>query len=567
MRRAISRLLVALLFAATTAFGASPPTYQVNPNLQLNPRVVQLPPLVFTVSSSGCVQPGTKITLNGRYFGNGAGRGVALGSSGGPHIPLNVTSWNDTQIVAVVPSTAALSSGKAYFAAVEKSDHSAWLSNIDRTVTACAKLLKPGVQLHVPGGGFAPAPGGSGGTEPPPGDAGGGTSGGSYAGGGLSGGASVTLALPPAPPTVEVRAQDAKDIEPGEVLVVSPDMNAAMALAGNAQGMGLSVRSRSLLKNLGFVVSVFRVPQGQTVADALQQLRAAQPGLWADANHRLRLQGGTDPRRYGEALVGWGAAQMACAAQARIGVVDTAVDLQQPALAGRHITVHRMLSAGVAMAKPDHGTAVAALLAGAPGSVAPGMLPDAQVFVAAVMRERDGEQDTTAEAVASALDWLDGQGVTVINLSVGGPHNLLVQLAVQRLLEQGVTVVAAAGNGGADAEPVYPAAQKGVIAVTAVDQRLRVWDQANTGSYVALAAPGVDVWVARPGSGGAYVSGTSYAAPFVTAAVAAEHSRQPGATPAQIAARLEQAARDLGAPGRDPVFGFGLVQTPAACSP
>jgi subtilisin family serine protease len=82
---------------------------------------------------------------------------------------------------------------------------------------------------------------------------------------------------------------------------------------------------------------------------------------------------------------------------------------------------------------------------------------------------------------------------------------------------------------------------------------------------VALAAPGVDVWVARPGGGGGYVSGTSYAAPFVTAAVAAVRARQPQATPAQVADELERAARDLGAPGRDPVFGFGLLQPPAGC--
>lgn len=568
MRRAISLLVAVVWVAAVHA--ASPPVYQAVPSYQINPQVIQLPPLVFSasVAAGGCVRPGAKLTIAGRYFGNGTGRGVALGSSGGPHIPLTVSSWSDTQIVAVVPSTAALGAGKTYFAAVEKADHSAWLSNIDRKVTACTTVL----QLHQPlvprTQGFAPVPGG--GTPPSePGEEDGGYGEGSYGGGngggGLSGGAAVALDLPPPPPPVEAKSQDADNVEPGEVVVVSQDMNAAMALAGTAQGMGLSVRRRTRLQHLGFVLSVFRVPQGTTVNDALTQLRAAQPDLWADANHRLRLQGEADPRRYGAALVGWGPAQAGCGAGARIGVVDTGVDLSQPALAGRKITVHRILSAGVAMAKPDHGTAVAALLAGASGSAAPGLLPEADVFVAQVVRRRDKQEDTTAEDVARALDWLDGQHVTVVNLSLGGPRNLLVELAVQRLLEQGVAVVAAAGNGGADAAPVYPAAQKGVLAVTAVDAKMRVWDDANAGAYVALAAPGVDVWVARPGGGGGYVSGTSYAVPFVTAAVAAVRARQPETTPAQVADELERAARDLGAPGRDPVFGFGLLQPPAGC--
>ena len=92
--------------------------------------------------------------------------------------------------------------------------------------------------------------------------------------------------------------------------------------------------------------------------------------------------------------------------------------------------------------------------------------------------------------------------MTVINLSLGGPRNLLVEAALQRTMQQGIVVVAAAGNGGADAMPVYPAAQPGVIAITAVDANLKPYPRANRGDYIAYAAPGVDVWVATPGGTG-----------------------------------------------------------------
>jgi subtilisin family serine protease len=244
-------------------------------------------------------------------------------------------------------------------------------------------------------------------------------------------------------------------------------------------------------------------------------------------------------------------------------MIDTGIDSKHPLLAGRRLTTRSLLPAGVRSAPPDHGTATAALLIGnTDASGFAGLLPDAQLYAANVFRSRGRKDvDTTAEWIVVALDWLAGEKVQVINLSLGGPRNLLVEAAVRRLLERGVGIVAAAGNGGASAPPVYPAAQPGVIATTAVDAKLKVYRKANRGDYIRFAAPGVDVWTAAPGQGGVYVSGTSYATPFVTAALAAA-----GARPEAIKG-LERRARDLGDAGRDPVYGVGLIQAPAACGP
>jgi subtilisin family serine protease len=140
----------------------------------------------------------------------------------------------------------------------------------------------------------------------------------------------------------------------------------------------------------------------------------------------------------------------------------------------------------------------------------------------------------------------------------------LLEHAIKQLALQNQVMVAAAGNDGANAEPAYPAAWPGVIAVTAVDGRLNVYREANRGDYVELAAPGVDIWAARAGAGGAYYRGTSFAAPYVTAAMAAGQ-RRGNSSRSGDRQRLRQQARDLGEPGKDPVFGFGLLQTEGAC--
>src|SRR3546814_9491455 len=95
-----------------------------------------------------------------------------------------------------------------------------------------------------------------------------------------------------------------------------------------------------------------------------------------------------------------------------------------------------------------------------------------------------------------------------------------MRLTVERARAGGMRLVAAAGNEGPHAAPVFPAGYPSVLAVTAVDASLQPYRHANRGDYIDLAAPGVDVWSARRGQGGRYNSGTSFAAPFVAAAAA-----------------------------------------------
>ena len=164
-----------------------------------------------------------------------------------------------------------------------------------------------------------------------------------------------------------------------------------------------------------------------------------------------------------------------------------------------------------------------------------------------------------------ALDWLLGKQVMAINMSLGGPRNRLVELAVDRVMESGIPVIAAAGNDGAQAPAVYPAAQRGVIAVTAVDAESRPYRDANQGAYIRYAAPGVDILSADNHGTARYFTGTSFATPFVTAIVSIYQSLNPGLSQADIFRNLDSTAKDLGEPGRDPVYGVGLIKASGSC--
>jgi len=239
----------------------------------------------------------------------------------------------------------------------------------------------------------------------------------------------------------------------------------------------------------------------------------------------------------------------------RIGMIDSEVDVSHPSLDGAHIQTRSFAPEGAEM--PDfHGTAIASIIA-ANGSDYVGLAPSAEVFAAAVF-EKDRERGEIASTVSlvRALDWLITSGVDVVNISLAGPPNRLLESALSRADERGVMILAAAGNGGPVAQPMYPAAYDSVVAVTAVDSAGQVFRLANRGGYLDIAAPGVSLLHARAGGGYAASSGTSFAVPFAATAAARLRQVQPGEDALQL---LYDSALDLGPPGRDDIYGYGLL--------
>jgi len=309
----------------------------------------------------------------------------------------------------------------------------------------------------------------------------------------------------------------------------------------------------------------FSVPSGRSLADATAGLATLLPGAVTDENHFYRpdefLCDGDDCVAH--TLIGWSG--WPSALRPRLGMIDTGVNTDHPALIDRNLRVTQVDIGDRNAAGRTHGTAIAALLVGSVAGRVPGLLPDADLIAVEAFHARGSVEQADAYSIVGAFDVLIDAEVDVINLSFSGPENTVLRRMIERAAEAGIGLVAAAGNGGPGADAAYPAAWPEVIAVTAVDARERVYRQANQGPYVDLAAPGVNIWTAASISGGRLRSGTSYAAPFVTAALAVERMRHPDRDVTEVTTGLFACAKDLGDAGFDPVYGHGLLRSPEQC--
>jgi hypothetical protein len=314
------------------------------------------------------------------------------------------------------------------------------------------------------------------------------------------------------------------------------------------------------------------LPRGMSLAEARRMVERVNLQASADFDSYYYADGGapacSDPGCGASTLVGWTPPGLdQCVAQARVGLIDTGIDLEHEALKGQAIEVITISDAPAGASSKDHGTAIAALLVGRSGSAAPGLIPQAELIAVDAFSKGNGTADRAdVLSLVKALEALADRGVKVVNLSLSGPPNDVLKKAIEAAQAQGIVLVAAAGNNGAGAEPSYPAAYPGVIAVTAVDRQLKVYRRATHGQYVTFAAPGVEIQTAHSKSGRATKSGTSYAVPFVAAAMTMVGSAHPETDIGELRKRLQDSTRDLGAPGRDDTFGYGLVQMANLCT-
>ena len=311
---------------------------------------------------------------------------------------------------------------------------------------------------------------------------------------------------------------------------------------------GAAILSRRDLPGIARRITVFDL-RGLSGPQAVAAAGAAR----AAPNTLYRFAQASGPRLYAADVVRDGGCRLP--SRVRIGVIDGAVDPAHPALAGARLVSLDTRVPGQSAAGGSHGTAVAGLIAG--GGAFSGFAQGAQVLAADAFAVEEGGAAADVDRIAGALDWTLQGGAQVVNMSFAGPPNTvlaeLLELAAQRTL-----LVAATGNTGKDGS-LWPAASAHVIAVTAIDAARRGYRRATTGPQVEVAAPGVDVWVAK-GAGGGYASGTSYAAPVVTAFAARLLAR--GQSRAAVRAALARTAEDLGPAGRDTRFGHGLVVAP-----
>ncbi|MDB1089001.1 type VII secretion-associated serine protease mycosin [Streptomyces sp. ACA25] len=266
-----------------------------------------------------------------------------------------------------------------------------------------------------------------------------------------------------------------------------------------------------------------------------------------------------------------------------VAVLDTGVDAAHPDLAGAVLEGEDFVGRGAGPGDAEwaaHGTAMAGIIAGrghGPGREKGvlGVAPEAEILPVRVLLEdndpaREEARRAPGNALAEGIRWATDQGADVINLSLGDDSESAhpdpeEDAAVRYALSRGAVVVASAGNGGEDGDPVsYPAGYAGVIAVTAVDRSGSRAPFSTRRWYATVSAPGQDVVVVDPD--GKYYTGwgTSAAAAFVSGAVALVRAAHPDLSPAQIKRLLTETAQNPPEDGRSDGLGSGLVDPAAA---
>jgi thermitase len=316
------------------------------------------------------------------------------------------------------------------------------------------------------------------------------------------------------------------------------------------------------------------------VATRLSRTRGV---AWAEPNFAVHATAaGPDdpgwPDLYGVRRVGapafWsahGLGTFPAAGGIKVGIVDTGIDATHEDLAGKvaacGAAADGRVAAGDCADGDGHGTHVAGTIGAIAGNgigVA-GVAFDAPLVVCRALGGAGGSG--TVADVAACMRWVRDQGAKVISMSLGGPASQTLaeaaKTAYARGGRSGSVLVAAAGNDG-DGTIEYPAGLPQVVSVAAIGPDDAVAAFSNENADVEVAAPGVDILSARAGGGYVRESGTSMATPHVAGAAALLWGADPGASAAAIRARLDAAVDDLGGPGRDPAYGFGVVDVASA---
>jgi len=260
----------------------------------------------------------------------------------------------------------------------------------------------------------------------------------------------------------------------------------------------------------------------------------------------------------------WGVPAQGCGRGIHMGIVDGGVDTGHAAFKGRDVTFRAFHRKGEKVAANNHGTAVASMLVG--GSSWGSLLPEAKLSAAGVFhKNRKGKPRASANSILQAVNWLIKQKVQIINFSIGGSKNRLMERAIKKADELGIVLIASAGNNGPyTKKKSYPAAYKPVIAIAASDPFDRVARFSSAGDYVEFTTPGVRIWTAVPG-GGKNMSGTSFSSPIFAGFTAAAMQYQGLAGTETIRAHFRKSVKPRGKKKWDKYSGWGYVRPASPC--
>jgi hypothetical protein len=245
-----------------------------------------------------------------------------------------------------------------------------------------------------------------------------------------------------------------------------------------------------------------------------------------------------------------------------VAVIDSEIDVQHPDLVG--VISETFDATGTASNPHAHGTGMAGAIASHRRLL--GIAPGVKILAVKAFDESNASAEATSFQILKGLDWALTKKPRIINMSFAGPRDLMLERALQKAYEQGIVLIAAAGNAGPKSPPLYPAADVNVIAVSASDYADKPFAMANRGKHIAVAAPGVDVLVPSPKGGYQLTTGTSVAAAHVSGVAALLLESKPTLTPKELRAILTGSAKPVALKGVAEIFGAGLVDPLEALS-
>ena len=318
---------------------------------------------------------------------------------------------------------------------------------------------------------------------------------------------------------------------------------------------------------IGATMGLFRITDRRSLDTARRELAADASVRSVQPNFRYLLQDQKaalsegDPAQYALVKLRLPEAHtLAHGTDVRVAVIDSGIDAAHPELAGSIVDPYDAL--GSKEGPHVHGTGIAGAIVSHARLM--GGAPTARIVAIRAFGTVSGAAESNSYVVLKAMDYAAVQKVQIVNMSFAGPKDPLIERAVAALAGRGIVLVAAAGNAGPKSPPLYPAANPGVIAVSATDEHDRLLPQSNRGGYVSVAAPGVEIFLPAPDGKYQMTSGTSFSAAYVSALAALMLERNPATKPDDLRAILMKTARDLGSPGRDDLFGAGEADAFAA---
>jgi len=319
---------------------------------------------------------------------------------------------------------------------------------------------------------------------------------------------------------------------------------------------------------IGATIGLFRIVDRRTVETVGRELTA--DGVRSvQANFRYALQDQKtamtegDPAQYALLKLRLPQAHtLAHGADVTIAIIDSGIDIRHPELANAIVGSFDAL--GSKEGPHVHGTGIAGAIVSHARLM--GSAPAARILAIRAFGVAPGGAESTSFVILKGLDYAAANGAQIVNMSFAGPKDALIERGIAATAAKGIVMVAAAGNAGPKSPPLYPAANANVIAVSATDAQDKLFTASNRGGHIAVAAPGVDIFLPAPDEKYQMTSGTSFSAAYVSGLAALMLERNPALKPGEVRAILMKTARDLGSPGRDDLFGAGEADAFAAVS-